>query len=61
MNKTWDGTITCVCGMKKHIGISGSMYDCVDRMQLIDHEQAKARCCPRPDYYMYPPKNEYKL
>lgn len=55
--KEWDHTLTCrSCGMKKHIGINEGDEDCCDRMNLIVFEQEKARCCKKPDLYMYLPE-----
>ncbi len=53
----WDHTLTCLnCGLKKHIGIDEGDEVAGDRMNLIDFEQDKARCCKKPDLYMYPLK-----
>ena len=55
----WDHTLTCrSCGMKKYIGINEGDKDCGDRMNLIVFEQDRARCCNKPDLYMFPPKIE---
>jgi len=53
----WDNTITCKsCGMKKHIAINEGIDHCIERMDLVIFEQARAKCCNNPDYWMYPPK-----
>jgi len=51
----WDGTITCIsCGIKKHIGIDEGIDVACERINLIDFEEKKAKCCSKPNYYMYP-------
>lgn len=55
MTTKWNGTITCIsCGMKKHIGIEEGIASCFERVNLIDFEQDKSKCCSKPDYFMYP-------
>lgn len=57
----WDNIITCRgCGARKYIGINEGM-DNLERLDLIVYEQNRARCCPHPDYAMYPPEDKKKI